>query len=178
MLVSLLAQAVALFFVWLLLHAARHKLMSDNQRYYENLMQDYAYVPKSLQGIAMVRAMAATEILIAIGLLLPFSKTIAAAACAILMLAYGALLSAQWLQGKRDMDCGCSGPAAGLKISPALLWRNLVLALLALFSASEPYVMGAELWLALALAIVFSLAYSCWEGLLANSQRIEAMRSR
>lgn len=107
MLVSLLAQAVALFFVWLLLHAARHKLMSDNQRYYENLMQDYAYVPKSLQGIGMVRAMAATEILIAIGLLLPLSKTIAAVACAVLMLAYGALLSAQWLQGKRDMDCGC-----------------------------------------------------------------------
>ncbi|GAA6151994.1 MauE/DoxX family redox-associated membrane protein [Pseudoteredinibacter isoporae] len=178
MLVSLLAQAVALFLVWLLLHAARHKLLSDNQHYYENLMQNYAYVPRSLQGIATVRAIAAGEILIALGLLLPFSKTLAAIACALLMLVYGALLSAQWLQGKRDMDCGCSGPAVALKISPALLWRNLVLALLALFAASEPYVMAAELWLALALAIVFSLAYSCWEGLLANAQRIEAMRSR
>lgn len=178
MLVSLLAQAVALFFVWMLLHAARHKLMSDNQRYYENLMQDYAFVPKSLQGIAAVRIVALVEVLIAVGLLLPFSKTFAAIACAMLMLAYGALLSAQWLQGKRDMDCGCSGPAMGLKISPALLWRNLVLALLALFAASEPYVMAAEMWLSLALAIVFSLAYSCWEGLLANAQRIEAMRSR
>ena len=178
MLISLLAQAVALFFVWLLLHAAKHKLMPDNQLYYQALMQDYAYVPNALQSISAVRLIACIEIAIALALLLPVSKSIAAVACATLMLVYGALLAVQWFQGKRDMDCGCAGPAAGLKISPALLWRNVVLAALALFAASEPYVLGAELWLSLALAIVFSLAYSCWEGLLANFQRIEAMRSR
>lgn len=178
MLSSVLAQAVALFFVWLLLQAAKHKLMPDNKYYYQGLLQDYASVPQALQSIHTVRILAIGELLLAIALLLPISKVAAAIACALLMLAYGALLSVQWFQGKRDMDCGCSGPAVSLKISPALLWRNVVLALLALFAASEPYVIGVELWLALALAIVFSLAYNCWEGLLANSQRIEAMRSR
>src|SRR5216117_2045159 len=51
---------------------------------------------------------------------------------ATLLLVYGAAVAINLARGRRDIDCGCAGPAVRRPISGALVARNAALAALAL----------------------------------------------
>jgi len=67
-------------------------------------------------------------------LLLPVPTRSAAALTGMMLLAaYGAGIAINLGRGRRDLDCGCSGPADRRPIGSWMVWRNLLLvALLAL----------------------------------------------
>ena len=76
-------------------------------------------------------------------LLLPVpTRSAAAMAGMMLLAAYGAGIAINLGRGRRDLDCGCSGPADRRPIGSWMVWRNgllvALLALLVLPSSSRP----------------------------------------
>ena len=73
----------------------------------------------------------------------PFVTLAPAAALGLLAL-YSGALALNLARGRRDLDCGCLGPANRQRISPGLLWRNAVVSLgpLLLLLEPEPRVMN------------------------------------
>lgn len=174
---TLVSDAAALFLLWLLLQAGLHKLKPSNQSYYRDLLADYGGVFKKFAEV-LSPALGVVECLLGLALVIPASRSAAAAVALLLLGGYFLALAWQLYQGKKDMDCGCAGPGFDLKISPALLWRNAALMLVAAscFTGGS----GFGLWQslnALAFALVLVLIYICSEGLLANAQKIKALRS-
>ncbi|MCV6627194.1 MAG: hypothetical protein OIF38_13925 [Cellvibrionaceae bacterium] len=177
MLGFVLAQAAALFLAGIFLQATWHKLKPANRPYYQQLLASYDWLPLGRGLIpALVLALGAAELLLALSLLWPSSRALAALLAALLLALYFAVLAVQLIQGKRDADCGCAGPASGLQISPALLLRNGVLILLALSAYWVRPLAWQESAVAIALASLMVLAYVSAERLLANAQKINVLR--
>lgn len=171
------SDVVAVFFLWLFLQAGLHKLAPSNQIYYRQLMADYGSGFKRFAEV-ISPALGMLECVIGLAFLFPLSRSFAAVAAMVLLLTYFCGLAWQLYQGKKDLDCGCAGPGVQLKVSPVLLLRNGLLVLL----CSVCLQMGAVSSVAtglqiLAAAGVLILIYVCAEGLLANAQKIKAMRA-
>lgn len=178
MLMAVLAQAAALFLLWLFLQAAWHKLKPSNSLYYRDLMSEYSGLTADSAWLKLLLPLIAVfELLLALALVYGPSQSVASILAAAVLSFYLGLMAWQWYQGKRDMDCGCAGPGARLSIGPALLIRNLVLIALALLVLAHQGLDLSSWLLALCLSAVFALAYVCWEGLMANAQKITALRS-
>ena len=139
------AMCIALTAV-LLLHAAAAK--AGDPALFEQHLAAYG-VPQRLLGSA-ARLLPAAEVLAVIALLSPW-RSAGAALAALLLLTYAAAMAWQRLHG-RVLDCGCGG--APLRISWALVVRNLVLAAIASVAA----VPAAERGLGLADALVIAAA--------------------
>lgn len=86
----------------------------------------------------MSRLLPVSELLLAFGLVLPFSRRMSAVAGAFLLLIYAAAIGINLLRGRLELDCGCSGFGRERRISPLLLARNGLLALLSLGIAFLP----------------------------------------
>lgn len=72
------------------------------------------------------------ELLCALALQLPALRSAAALLAAALLAVYAAVMAASLLQGRRIADCGCQFGKQPLAVSAPLVWRNLLLMLLAL----------------------------------------------
>jgi hypothetical protein len=162
------ATGVALFLCWLFAAAAVHKLRSPD--YYSRLVSAYLPAP----GIARlaVPVIALGELCVALALLVPASRSAGFAAATAVLTGYALSMTWQYLRGRADLACGCSGPASTLTVGPALILRNLVCAGLAgalVFAGKGPLgLMGLALGVFLALFMVF--VYLCTDQIIANAQ--------
>lgn len=174
---NVLSDCVALFMLWLFLTAGISKLKPENKRFYKELLGEYGVVKPSLSR-SIVVLLGATEVLLALAILLPVSRYFAAFAVALLLSFYLVVMAVKLYQGKVDMDCGCAGPWADVKISPILLWRNGLL-ILATFMCLAPSVGKIQpMWFISSMVALFGiLLYSSVEKLIANKQIIHAMRT-
>jgi hypothetical protein len=164
--------ALALLFGW----AAAHKL------------RDVAGFRAALEGYDLLARrwavpagalLIASEVGVAAGLLLPRVAPLAALAGAALLVLYAVAIAVNLRRGRRDIDCGCGGPAGRQTISGGLVVRNGVLALAALGSAAPAHARSLT-WvdgptIVAALATV-ALLYTAVDGLLLNGRSYAPQR--
>ena len=174
------AYAIALLIAGLFMHAGSSKLLSQNQRYYTDVIQSYAIAPGSLTPL-LPRLIGSFESLIALLILLPMFSRVGLFAAAGLLALYLLVFAKLLMQGRADINCGCAGPGAEVKISSTLLLRNGILIALCLFSANTVAVTAAEFitgwFLILPLAAVLGLIYLSCDQLIVNQQKIEMLRN-
>ncbi|MBN7797343.1 MauE/DoxX family redox-associated membrane protein [Parahaliea mediterranea] len=168
---DMLAYGITLFTAWLLGVSSWHKF--KNLGFYRSLVA--AYLGGLQVPVPMIAALAAAEALLTALMLLPASRALALAGAAGLLLAYALLMGSKLLQGRRDMRCGCAGPAADVLLSPALVVRNLVciaLCLVAIPLTPGPFGVIATLTAATVVGGFLALLYLCSEQLISNAQRM------
>jgi hypothetical protein len=106
--------------------AVTHKLR-DMPRFIATL-QGYRLLPRALAAPAAI-VLCAAEGATAATLAVPALDPLGAIAALGLLCTYGAAVGINLARGRRDIDCGCLGPANRQTLSPWLLVRNGVLAL-------------------------------------------------
>ena len=112
--------------------AAFHKLTDVPA--FRRTLEDYRLLPRVLTGPA-VWLLILLEASLALALVVPAWAPIAAVSSAALLLIYGLAISLNLVRGRRQVDCGCTGPAFRQPISEGLVARNLVIAGLAILAA-------------------------------------------
>lgn len=107
--------------------ALAHKLKSLPA--FAAIVRDYELLPRGvvLPAVGVVVALEAVVVTgLVSGIGVPWAATLAAA----LLATYGAAMAINLARGRRDIDCGCFGPAGGASrhtLSGWLLIRNLAL---------------------------------------------------
>ena len=104
--------------------AAIHKLR--DRRAFLRTLAGYEIVPSPFTVPAAI-ALIAAELSIAAGLLASDDGFQPAIAAATLLLLYSTAIGLNLLRGRRDIDCGCLGPAHRQPLSVWLLVRNALL---------------------------------------------------
>ena len=112
--------------------AAVHKLRDVGA--FRAAITGYAIVPP-LWTVPAGAMLIAAEVGVAAGQWLPGVHTAAAFAAAALLLLYAAAMTVNLVRGRRDVDCGCAGPARSRPISALLVARNGALAAVAIIAA-------------------------------------------
>ena len=113
-----------LFFV-----AAGHKLRDLGR--FRATLAEYRLLPAGLVPLAAALVVGA-EAAAAGALLVPGTRATGLVSAATLLLVYGAAVAINLARGRRDIDCGCAGPAVRRPISGWLVARNAALAAAAL----------------------------------------------
>ena len=116
---------------------ARHKRMDPSG--FAATVRDYRILPASAAS-AGAGFLALAEVAVAITLLFPAADPVGAAASLALITLYSAAIGINLARGRREMDCGCLGPARRQTLSPWLLLRNggLALGSIAILLGSAP----------------------------------------
>ncbi len=153
--------------------AAWHKLADLTS--FRAALGDYRLVPERAVSAAAFGLIAA-ELVSACGLV--FSARAGFAAAALLAL-YTVAIGVNLARGRREIDCGCFGPAARQPLSTALVARNVGLIALAFMCAlpagSRALVVLDGLTIAAGIALG-ALVHGAVNGLLANAPRLRALR--
>ena len=126
------AAQMATFQAMLLAASAVHK--AARWTHSRNLMRQFAGVPGVLAGTSLGVA-TAVELAAGAQLLVPASRATGAVLAALIWTLYVALIVRAIVQGRRDVDCGCSFGPTSRPLGSYQIARNLVLAALALFIA-------------------------------------------
>ena len=134
------SDASALFLMWVFAQAGLHKVQSTNGTYYANLIAQYlnleGYLDHKAQAKSQFKLLAKcigiVEVTVALALVIPSTRSIAAMLAFVILISYLLLMAYQIVQGKKNLDCGCMGPAGQTNISGSLLLRNGVFSVLAL----------------------------------------------
>lgn len=140
---------------------------------------EYELVPERLTGL-IAALVVAIELAIVMGALYVPSAAIAMMAAATLLLVYAAAIEINLLRGRRDIDCGCTGPARRQLISGWLVLRNCVLAAVALLGSAAPSAraMQAADFVLVGLALLGAISlYAAVNQLMANAPRLDALDS-
>lgn len=173
---DLIGFGISGFLLWLFATAGLHKLRAPAR--FRSVMT--AYFP-ALPGVhRLLLPVAVLELAIALALLLPMTAGAGLLAAAALLGLYAALMAWQLIRGRRELRCGCAGPASELAVSPALVGRNLVcggLALLALAPRTGTAAGAAGLGLSLYVAVFLIILYLCSEQIVSNSQQMARGRA-
>jgi len=175
---EIVAVAFTGFVVWLFVVAGLHKLRQPAQ--FSELVAQY--LPAFLRPLwrdTLVYPVGTLEIAIAAALLPPQTRAFAAIAAAFVLAAYALMMAWQLILGRRDLRCGCAGPASDVLVSPALVVRNLLMAGLALLLAlpAGPMALsGAGILLALCMAVFMIGLYLGAEQLISNGQHLAGSR--
>ena len=161
-----------------LLAASRHKL-GDFARF-RAVLADYRIVPE--RGVSSVAAaLAGAEGITGIWLLVPGAGPVPALAAAALLAVYSAAVAINLIRGRREIDCGCTGPGVRRPLSEGLLLRNAVLILLAascaLPQAARPLVWIDSVTIAAGLGVLL-LLQAAVDTSLANAPRLRELRGR
>jgi hypothetical protein len=168
---DLIGFGISGFLLWLFATAGLHKLRAP--AHFSSVIA--AYFP-ALPGVHRLPVpVAVLELAIALALLLPMTAGAGLLAAAAVLGLYAALMAWQLVRGRRELRCGCAGPASELAVSPALVGRNLVcagFALLALAPRTETAVGAAGLGLSLYVAVFLIILYLCSEQIVSNSQQM------
>jgi hypothetical protein len=125
---SAASAALALVFA----QAAWHKLR--DLRAFALAVAAYELMPAPLAPLAAAQLLVAELSLVGM-LLLPAARPGAALAALSLLALYSAAIAVNLARGRRDIDCGCTGPALRQPLSGWLLARNAALGALALCAA-------------------------------------------
>jgi hypothetical protein len=159
----------------LLASAAWHKLRDAGA--FRSAVLEYRLLPP-VWAVPFAAALIAAECGLALALWLPGLTGIAALGGAALLGLYATAMIITLRRGRRDVDCGCAGPAHRQSVRPALVVRNGVLiagALLAAVPASgRPLGWLDVLTAALATAVLACL-YVAVDGILAQAPRLAAL---
>ena len=169
MLVSVVTGAIAVFTCAIFFHAGYSKFRHSAD--YIDIMA--AYLGRPVKGWT-VTAVGTAEMALALLLLVPATGSIAALCCSFLLVIYAGFMWRQIQVGRKDLRCGCSGPAAETRIGPELVLRNLLVAVplvvVASLSPSLSSWIGISLGTALGLFLV--LIYLSADQIIANRQRL------
>jgi uncharacterized membrane protein YphA (DoxX/SURF4 family) len=164
------------FLALVLLHAAQHKLRDPAS--FAGSIADYRILPASLASAAGA-LLSALELSIGIAILVPATAPQAAAAAALLLLVYSGAILVNLLRGRRDLDCGCSGPARRRPIGEELLFRNALLVLASVtcagFASTRPLVALDVVTIAGG-AGTLALLYAAADGAIAHAPGLAALR--
>ena len=169
-----LSAALILGYVFLL--AGWHKCRAPAE--FAATLTNYKVLPESLarQGVYLVPV---AEIMIGAALLIPATRPMAATAAGGLLCVYIAAIGINLLRGRRNIDCGCGGPAQKQTLSEWMLARNGLLLLL-VFIAAGPVRARTLLWfdwLTILLATVTGcLFYNIVNQLLANKDLLQLLK--
>ena len=162
--------------------ACVHKLSSIAA--FDNVVKDYALLPSVFTPLAS-RLLILFEIAVVAGLASGLWIPVAATLAMVLLAVYAAGMGINLARGRRDIDCGCFGPAGSGEnrhtLSGWLLLRNLsLIALTGLLLL--PVADRALTWLDLfAIAAATAAAFTAWsaaEQLMANAPRLQRRLSR
>jgi hypothetical protein len=126
------AAQMAMFQAMLLAASAVHKAVRWTHS--RNVMRQFAGVPGVLAGSSLGVA-TALELAAGALLLVPAYRTTGAVLAALIWTLYVALIVRAVVQGRRDVDCGCSFGPTSRPLGSFQIARNLVLAALAVFIA-------------------------------------------
>jgi Methylamine utilisation protein MauE len=95
-------------------------------RSFEEIFAAYAVLPAHID-LPAARVLPIVELGLAIGLLLPAGRPYVGLAVIVLMLTYAAAIAVNLRRGRRDLACGCGGPAERRPIAPWMVWRNCMI---------------------------------------------------
>ncbi|MCC7464125.1 MAG: methylamine utilization protein MauE [Gammaproteobacteria bacterium] len=158
----MLLGALALLFA----HAAWHKWRA--LAHFGAQLAAYRLLPAWLLGMATL-GIPLVEAGIALALLAPATRAAAAASGAALLLGYAVAMGINLGRGRRDLDCGCAGPAERRPIAAWMVWRNILLGAV-LLAVSQPWAartLGPTDWLTIGGGLsVLVLLYAALERLL------------
>jgi uncharacterized membrane protein YphA (DoxX/SURF4 family) len=115
-------------FVMLFASAASHKLRDVAQ--FADVLAGYG-IPARLIRWRLARLVPALELLLAITLLQPALRAVAAASAAGVLLVYASAIAINLRAGRRLVACGCGGPDRQRLIAGWMVWRNVLLAAVA-----------------------------------------------
>ena len=178
------SDASALFLMWVFAQAGLHKVQSANGAYYANLIAQYlnleAYLDHSVQAKSqfklLAKALGLVEVTVALALVIPSTRAIAAMLAIVILISYLLLMAFQIVQGKKNLDCGCMGPAGQTNISGSLLLRNGVFSVFALlcFSPGNNFFTSAMV-MTIIISLVMILLNLTFEQLIVNAQRLKVL---
>jgi hypothetical protein len=154
--------------------AAWHKL--GDLAAFRAALGEYQLVPERAVSAAVFGLIAA-ELASASALVLSARAGFAAVA---LLALYTVAIGVNIARGRREIDCGCFGPAARQPLSPALVARNVALIALGLVCALPVGPRALVLLDGLTIAAgsaLGALVHGAVNGLLANAPRLRALRS-
>ncbi len=162
----------------LLVVAAGHKTR-DPAAFRATLAQ-YQLLPARMTAVAAALVIVA-ELVGAGMLVLPGTHAIGALLTAALLVTYTAAIAINLGRGRRDIDCGCAGPAARQPLSAWLVARNVVLATAALAcvlpTRGRPLVWIDGVTVVGAIAVLAGL-YGALEHLMATAPALARLRER
>jgi len=127
------AAQMAMFQAMLLAASAVHKAVRWTHS--RNVMRQFAGVPAVFAGSSLGVA-TALELAAGALLLVPAYRMTGAVLAALIWTLYVALIVRAVVQGRRDVDCGCSFGPTSRPLGSFQITRNLALAALAVFIAS------------------------------------------
>ncbi len=176
---TIIGLCVCLFLLWLFALAAYHKLA--NLTHYSELMLEYLPVIKQSSLLrSAVFCLALLELSVALLLLLPVTRTAALIMAVIVLSVYATVMAVQLILGRRQLNCGCAGPASSTQISTVLVVRNvvlIVLAVIALVVGASIAVSIYSLLLTLCLTAFMIFLYLCAEQLISNGQQLATLKN-
>lgn len=161
----------------LFISASGHKLIAPE--YYRTLIMQYVPVTKMI-ATAIQLVLGLAELGIGMLMLLPMARQQVAWLAVALLVFYLLLIAVSLLRGL-DMDCGCSGPLNKQKLSPWLLFRNVVLIIVALMATTPvtDRMLGlADNLLILLVSSAAILIYISFEQMLVNQEKLMLLRSQ
>jgi hypothetical protein len=157
--------------------AAAHKLRAPAA--FRSAMDQYRLLPPRVSGSAAAFFVAA-ELTAALLVLIPAARAAGLAIMAGLLLVYTTGIGINLYRGRRDIDCGCNGPASRQPLSGWLVLRNLALLGLVLLAA-QPAAGRPWSWLdGVVVAFTVLIAgglYLALNQLLAQAPRMVRLRS-
>jgi len=160
----------------LFLSAALHKL-TDRRRFTE-VLAAYDLLPQAWVAAAS-RTVPLLEAVTGLALLLPATSRAAAVAASALLLSYAAAIGVNLQRGRRDLTCGCGGPADRQPIAAWMVIRNVAVAALlglAWLPRAERALEFADLITIVCGAATAALIYLSVERLADSSRRLMAGR--
>ena len=162
----------ALILSYVFIVAGWHKCKAPAE--FATTLANYKILPEGLarQGIYLVPV---AEIMTGVALLIPATARLAAFSAGALLCIYIGAIGVNLLRGRRNIDCGCGGPAQKQSISEWMIVRNGLLLFLACVAASRilPRPLLWFDWLTIILATVMGcLFYNTINQLLVNKDQL------
>ncbi|MEM7466850.1 MAG: MauE/DoxX family redox-associated membrane protein [Pseudomonadota bacterium] len=140
-------------------------------------LADYELVPSFLLVPAALLVVL-LEVGIAVGAFFEGVASVAMLMAGGLLLLYAAAIGINLLRGRRDIDCGCTGPAVRQSLSAWLLVRNTGLAMVAGFASTIPSGRVIGLLDITLVAVIIGAAvviYAAANQLMINAPRLDAL---
>jgi hypothetical protein len=160
----------------LFLVAAGHKLRAPAR--FRAALAGYRLLPPALVPAAAGLVVGA-ELAVAAALAAPGARVAGLGGAAALLLAYAAAIGVNLARGRREIDCGCTGPALRRPLDGRLVARNATVAAAALVAlgpvASRPLVWVDALTVAGGTAVL-AAAWAAVDRLLAEAPRLARLR--
>ena len=171
--VILLVLRLTLAFIFVT--ALAHKL--KDPRAFSAVVAEYQLLPSVLL-IPGTAALLLLEVLVVLALVLPGLGHFGAWGAVASLTLYAGAMSVNLARGRRDIDCGCSGPALRQQLSEWLVLRNATLVALAVLAAQPTTGRVLSGWDASTIVfgvVALLLLYSTGNHLIANQPKLKAL---